>query len=291
MLEDTGCACTLTNQGATFACEKATPTIDLLGAVTIPSIAFSVATDVSPCATPAYITASGSIDLPGSTSDALESLINTAIENVQNGDSIEFDGTTNTITISETVIAGETHTIDVPVFTQSVLVGTVTASLRYILELTSVEAGKIGMTLHVDFCIQSTISGLSGDFCGADLWTSVKNALGNPPYSLFETTAMDFSEYCESLLEDPEDPCFDSSATVTLENGTVTRLDELMGTDDAIIAADRNGVITKGKLSFLSHSDVNVEATFVVLSTEDGYTLTLTPQHHVPTGLTNGKER
>ena len=82
-----------------------------------------------------------------------------------------------------------------------------------------------------------------------------------------------------------DDPCFDSSSTATLANGTVARLDMLKA-GDAIVAATSDGTLTTGALSFLSHADASAQATFVVLSTVDGRKLTLTPQHHVPTGPT-----
>ena len=79
------------------------------------------------------------------------------------------------------------------------------------------------------------------------------------------------------------DPCFDSNSTATLANGTVARLDMLKA-GDAIFATTSDGSLTTGTLSFLSHADASARATFVVLSTADGRKLTLTPQHHVPTG-------
>jgi len=82
------------------------------------------------------------------------------------------------------------------------------------------------------------------------------------------------------------DPCFPSDALVTMVDGTTRRLDALRA-GDTIVAARADGSLTNDIVSHLSLADADVKGTsFVVLTTESGRNLTLTPTHHVPVGAT-----
>jgi hypothetical protein len=82
------------------------------------------------------------------------------------------------------------------------------------------------------------------------------------------------------------DPCFPSDALVTMVDGTPRRLDALRA-GDTIVAARADGSLTNDIVSHLSLADADVQSTsFVVLTTESGRNLTLTPTHHVPVGAT-----
>ena len=81
-------------------------------------------------------------------------------------------------------------------------------------------------------------------------------------------------------------PCFPSDALVTMVDGTPRRLDALRA-GDTIVAARADGSLTNDIVSHLSLADADVQGTsFVVLTTESGRELTLTPTHHVPVGAT-----
>ena len=81
-------------------------------------------------------------------------------------------------------------------------------------------------------------------------------------------------------------PCFPSDALVTMVDGTPRRLDALRA-GDTIVAARADGSLTNDIVSHLSLADADVKGTsFVVLTTESGRNLTLTPTHHVPVGAT-----
>ena len=82
------------------------------------------------------------------------------------------------------------------------------------------------------------------------------------------------------------DPCFPSEALVTMVDGSPRRLDALRA-GDTIVAARADGSLTNDIVSHLSLADADVKSTsFVVLTTESGRNLTLTPTHHVPVGAT-----
>ena len=79
------------------------------------------------------------------------------------------------------------------------------------------------------------------------------------------------------------DPCFPSSATVNLADGTVKRVDALKE-GDAIVAATADGALTTDTVSMFSISQPEVEAPFIKLTTATDATLTLTAGHHLPVG-------
>jgi len=79
-----------------------------------------------------------------------------------------------------------------------------------------------------------------------------------------------------------DEPCFPSSSTVTLANGTPTRMDALKE-GDMVVAVTASGALTTDSVSFLSIAKPEAEATFIALTTAAG-TLTLTPEHHLPVG-------
>ena len=69
-------------------------------------------------------------------------------------------------------------------------------------------------------------------------------------------------------------------------DGTPRRLDALRA-GDTIVAARADGTLTNDIVSHLSLADADVQGTsFVVLTTESGRNVTLTPTHHVPVGAT-----
>ena len=83
---------------------------------------------------------------------------------------------------------------------------------------------------------------------------------------------------------DNGDPCFPSSALVTLADGTITRIDKLT-TGDAIFAVLSNGALTTDTVTLLSIAKPDVRgATFINLTVSNGGSLTLTPAHHLPVG-------
>ena len=118
---------------------------------------------------------------------------------------------------------------------------------------------------------------------------------------LFMTSGADLAAYpnlvatCTVLPPSPPppppaaakaDPCFPSDALVTMVDGTPRRLDALRA-GDTIVAARADGSLTNDIVSHLSLADADVKGTsFVVLTTESGRNLTLTPTHHVPVGAT-----
>ena len=69
-------------------------------------------------------------------------------------------------------------------------------------------------------------------------------------------------------------------------DGSPRRLDALRA-GDTIVAARADGTLTNDIVSHLSLADADVQGTsFVVLTTESGRNVTLTPTHHVPVGAT-----
>lgn len=79
------------------------------------------------------------------------------------------------------------------------------------------------------------------------------------------------------------DPCFPSSAKVTLADGQSVRVDALKQ-GAAIIAATIDGKITTDTISIVSIARPEVEATFVSIFTDVGKILNLTAEHHIPVG-------
>ena len=82
--------------------------------------------------------------------------------------------------------------------------------------------------------------------------------------------------------EKDDDPCFPSSATVKLANGTVRSIDALRP-GDAIVAVDASGDLTTGIVSTLSTASPEAQASFLNLTTPSA-TLLVTPEHHLPVG-------
>ena len=79
------------------------------------------------------------------------------------------------------------------------------------------------------------------------------------------------------------DPCFPGHATVTLANGTISRLDAIKK-GDVILASTVDGRLATGVVSGLSISKPSLESVFSKLTTTAGSVLTLTPEHHIPVG-------
>jgi len=82
---------------------------------------------------------------------------------------------------------------------------------------------------------------------------------------------------------DEEEACFPSSATVTLSDGTSSRIDALKE-GDKVVAATSNGTLVHDTVSILSIVKPEAEAAFVTLTTVTNESLTLTLGHHVPVG-------
>jgi len=80
-------------------------------------------------------------------------------------------------------------------------------------------------------------------------------------------------------------PCFPSSSLVTMADGTVTRIDALKE-GDAIVAATAEGTLTTDTVSLLSIAHPDAAAASYVTLTTANTTLTLTPAHHLPVGVT-----
>jgi len=80
------------------------------------------------------------------------------------------------------------------------------------------------------------------------------------------------------------DPCFPSSALVTLHDGTPARIDALKEGDE-IMAATADGKFTTDTISLLSLAKPQASAKkLVTLTTAKNITLSLTEGHHVPFG-------
>ena len=87
-----------------------------------------------------------------------------------------------------------------------------------------------------------------------------------------------------SVLTGSDDPCFPSSAMVTMADGRLSRVDALQE-GDKIVAATADGALTTDSVSLLSLAMREVPASaFVVLTTNATKTLTLTGEHHLPVG-------
>ncbi len=93
------------------------------------------------------------------------------------------------------------------------------------------------------------------------------------------------AHFCQGTGAASSNPCFPSSATVTLADGTPSRIDELKE-GDAIVAATDDGAITTDTVSLLSIDQPEATAPFVVLTTTANKTLHLTEGHHLPVGAT-----
>ena len=134
--------------------------------------------------------------------------------------------------------------------------------------------------------IRAGFAGCTDDCNQADYTAILKATL-----PLFLTSAADIArlpglEECPPLPPAEENPCFPSDALVTMVDGTPRRLDALRA-GDTIVAARADGSLTNDIVSHLSLADADVQGTsFVVLTTESGRNLTLTPTHHVPVGAT-----
>ena len=204
-LHGTGCTCTeqaagaLDNRGAELTCEQTTPSANYLVA-TIPSIHFSVGTALRPCAEPPRVTSRATIDLPGSTDSSLTNLINTAIDATGQGETIEFNGATNTLIMEESVEGEGSHELEVPFFT---FWQVITAFFKLELSLTNPSTGQLQVTLDMDVCVE--IFSFFNDpphICGANISpSSLRRALGDPPYELAVSDVMDFSAYCAEVEE------------------------------------------------------------------------------------------
>ena len=133
--------------------------------------------------------------------------------------------------------------------------------------------------------IRAGFAGCTNDCNQADYTSILEKTL-----PLFMTSVEDIArlpglEQCPPLPP-AANPCFPSDALVTMVDGSSRRLDALRA-GDTIVAARADGTLTNDIVSHLSLADADVKGTsFVVLTTESGRNLTLTPTHHVPVGAT-----
>ncbi|KAF5906763.1 desert hedgehog protein, partial [Clarias magur] len=72
--------------------------------------------------------------------------------------------------------------------------------------------------------------------------------------------------------------CFSASSLVTLAEGVQKPMSHLQPGDSVLALSESGGVIFSRVLLFL-HSDAELKSTFLVLSTENGHRLTITPNH------------
>ena len=87
-----------------------------------------------------------------------------------------------------------------------------------------------------------------------------------------------------ALVAAAADPCFPSSALVTMADGTLTRLDALKE-GDVIVATTAEGTLTTDTVSLLSIAKPEATATtFVTLTADTGKSLNLTAEHYLPVG-------
>jgi len=80
-----------------------------------------------------------------------------------------------------------------------------------------------------------------------------------------------------------EEPCFPSSAVVTLADGTPTTISNLRE-GDSIVAATADGALTTDTVSLFSLANKDAEAMFALIVTDANNTMALTPTHHMPVG-------
>jgi len=113
-------------------------------------------------------------------------------------------------------------------------------------------------------------------FAGAITW-SADCKTATLPIVVAAITSVDIKRV------ETEEPCFPSSATVTLADGTHAPMD-ILKEGDVILAATADGALTTDTVSLLSIAKPEVQATFVTLTTDADKTLTLTPEHHLPVG-------
>ena len=89
---------------------------------------------------------------------------------------------------------------------------------------------------------------------------------------------------CSPSSPPASDPCFPSSSSVSLADGTTKRLDALKEGDE-IVAATAEGALTTDTVSLLSIANPEKSvATYLSLVTAANATLTLTAGHHLPVG-------
>jgi hypothetical protein len=91
---------------------------------------------------------------------------------------------------------------------------------------------------------------------------------------------------CSSPSPPASDPCFPSSSSVSLADGTTKRLDALKeGDEGALVAATAEGALTTDTVSLLSIANPEKSvATYLSLVTAANATLTVTAGHHLPVG-------
>ena len=85
-------------------------------------------------------------------------------------------------------------------------------------------------------------------------------------------------------VEELEDPCFPSSATVTRADGTRSPVDALKE-GDVIVAVNVDGHVTMDTVSLLSIAQPDdEEVSLINLTTTHGKSLLVTPGHHIAVG-------
>jgi hypothetical protein len=141
--------------------------------------------------------------------------------------------------------------------------------------------------------LQTRITGTSSGFvsgypCGqvpADT-IDTTNAGGEVPTDGLDNAASDVNEEMNRVSPPapPTPPCFPSSATVMMANGSIVSCN-LLREGDTIFAATKDGSITTDTISLWSLADNKARnVTFIVLTTSAGQTIQLTRTHHLPVG-------
>ena len=175
-----GSTCTLSasgTDGCTGSCSVTSPSVSVSSALTMPSIPVTAAVSVLPCKRPqATVTASGEIDLPGSSPSAtVSSLIQTALTTAANqaaaSSDADFDvqltytGATNKIDFLATIPPGQSVDVVIPIYTFPATgnfpgIGSYVPSLTvtYELKLTSSQPSyaRLQFSVEVDLCIEIT---------------------------------------------------------------------------------------------------------------------------------------
>lgn len=78
--------------------------------------------------------------------------------------------------------------------------------------------------------------------------------------------------------------CFPPYALVEMAPGSTATIDSLRIGDNILAAHQADGALFYDEVTSLSIADHNTTAKFLTLTTDDGFSLTMTPTHHVPVG-------
>ena len=208
------CTCEESHGAGKVTCSK--NVIPEVQTLCFPGMDLVYSIEVAPCAVPAYVEASFGLDLPGSVSEEGAAAIETLLQCATGNDNVEWDHTTNHLTVTEKVeLEDSTKSLELPVFTIPSGVGPDgVLSLKFKVSITG-SWQELGVTLCVDVCIGISTSLLScapshafwnpewTEYCGADLpdcgsfdhplcvlsaGANIRGMLFNPPFELIEAS-------------------------------------------------------------------------------------------------------